>query len=107
MVSEKDIAFLQKFPDLNDWLNIHGFSLIYTARVKELQQIYTVWSDRSTAPVSNGCTDAQNWIFVVYCEECTTIEIYKRIFIGKRINAHGTARQMIDFLTAHYNTDHV
>lgn len=78
---QKNLAFLKKYPNLHDWLNLHGFSLIYSVRQNELQQIYSVWSDRSSQPTEDGYTDAKHWLTIVYCEECQSIEVYNRVTV--------------------------
>lgn len=78
--NNSDIEFLNHFPHLTDWLNINGYTLIYTYR-DEYEQIHSTWSDRTSAPIENGCTDARNWITIVYCEHCGVVDIYKRVAV--------------------------
>lgn len=93
MQRNDDVKFLQRFPHLTDWLNLNGYTLIYSHR-DEYQQIHTMWSDRSSAPVEEGSTDARNWVNIIYCEHCHAIDVYKRIAVG----APGDDEQLVNQL---------
>jgi len=78
MQHDRDLEFLQRFPHLTDWLNLNGYSLIYSFR-DEYEQIHTTWSDRSSAPIEDGTTDARSWVNIVYCEHCNVVDVFKRV----------------------------
>ncbi|MBN1760502.1 MAG: hypothetical protein JW863_19390 [Chitinispirillaceae bacterium] len=80
MSNVEHLGFLKSFPHLSDWLNCNGYSLIYSHK-DEYDQIHTMWSDRSSAPLEDGTTDAKEWLVVTYCEQCKVIDVYKRVAI--------------------------
>ncbi len=81
MSEAEHLGFLKSFPHLNDWLNLYGYSLIYSHE-DEYDQIHTMWSDRSSTPIENGTTDAKEWLVITYCKECKVVDVYKRIAIA-------------------------
>ena len=79
MVNKEHLNFLKEFPLLNDWLNCNGFTLIYTRKDEALDQIFSMWSDRTSQPGENGMTDAKNWLMITYCEQCKVVEVFSRV----------------------------
>lgn len=75
---KQNIDFLKKFPHLNDWLNLNGFSLIVVEEIEILEQVYTVWSDRSSELINGNNTDAKCWLVINYCKRCGVVEVYER-----------------------------
>lgn len=102
MSEAQHLEFLKSFPHLTDWLNLNGYSLIYSHK-DEYDQIHTMWSDRSNAPIENGTTDATEWLIVTYCEHCKVIDVYKRIALC----ALGDDKQMAEELSGHFIADSV
>lgn len=98
MQRNDDVKFLQRFPHLTDWLNLNGYALIYSHR-DEYKQIHTMWSDRSSAPVKDGSTDARNWITIIYCEHCNVVDVFKRVGVG----ALGNDEQLVNQLENEQN----
>ncbi len=82
MIQQEHLKWQKKFPSLNDWLNLNGYSIIYTGTNEKLKQIYSFWSDRSSEKIEGDLTHARNWIMIIYCEECNAIELYKRVTLG-------------------------
>ena len=102
MSDTQHLGFLKSFPHLTDWLNLNGYSLIYSHK-DEYDQIHTMWSDRSNAPIENGSTDAKEWLIVTYCEHCRVIDVYKRIALC----GVGDDERLVEELPEHFSTDTV
>ena len=102
MSEAQHLQFLKSFPHLTDWLNLNGYSLIYSHK-DEYDQIHTMWSDRSNAPVENGTTDATEWLVVTYCEHCRVIDVYKRIALC----GLGDDARLAEELTEHFTAGSV
>ena len=102
MSEAEHLRFLKSFPHLTDWLNLNGYSLIYSHK-DEYDQIHTMWSDRSSAPIENGTTDAREWLIVTYCEHCNVIDVYKRIALC----GAGDDERLAEELQGHFAADSV
>ena len=84
MEQQNTAAFLGKFPSLNEWLGMNGFWMVHSTVAQEINTVMTLWTDQCRA--ENGLpqvSNTDNFLIITFCNECKTVEVYFRGFIGK------------------------
>ena len=98
MNSPRHIEFLKDFPTLRDWLNINGFSMVYSIENAEMNVVVSAWIDRCPSEEAPGPQESGNFLMIVFCRECKVVEVYARGFLGAKGDDAGIAESMKSFV---------
>ena len=88
------LDFLNKFPELKDWLSINGFAVRHTHKDHGMQVVYTFWDNHTSLSVATGYNDATESIMVAYCEICKTVEVSRRCILFSKKSEEKEVRRL-------------
>jgi hypothetical protein len=75
------LNFLKDFPELSNWLNCSGFTILHSHMDFRMNVVYTFWDDHTAEAEAGGTSDAKNSLMIAYCQSCKTVEVFHRAMI--------------------------
>jgi len=81
-VYQYHLGFLKDFPEIANWLNAEGYTILHSHQDFRMRVIYSFWDNHTAEAEKRGLNDATNSLMIAYCQTCKTIEIYHRAIIS-------------------------